>query len=79
MNMDDAHHSLKSEERSTNDTYSAVNREAILIEVPRDLLADLRQCYEESNIPYRVEVVDLFTSDPEFRHLVREEGVLWED
>lgn len=47
--------------------------------VPRALLADLRQCYEESNIPYRVEVVDLFTSAPEFSNLVREGGILWED
>lgn len=40
-------------------------------------LARLRLAYEESNIPYRVEIVDLTESNISFRKKVMEEGEKW--
>ncbi len=45
--------------------------------VPRDLLALLREQVEESHIPYRVDLVDLYHADPSLRDEVAREGVRW--
>lgn len=42
-------------------------------------LARLRERLEESHVPYRVDVVDLSRTSPDFRHRVLTEGVLWSD
>lgn len=47
--------------------------------LPRGTLARLRERLEESHIPYRVDVVDLARTTPEFRRRVLTEGVLWND
>jgi predicted nucleotidyltransferase len=47
--------------------------------LPRGTLARLRERLEESHVPYRVDVVDLARTAPEFRHRVIAEGVLWSD
>ena len=48
------------------------------IEDPR-VIFRIRELLEESTIPYKVDVVDLGTVDPEFREFVRSTGVLWKD
>ena len=45
--------------------------------LPRGFLSQLRERFEESTIPYRVEVVDLRRTDPAFRQRVIREGVRW--
>ena len=45
--------------------------------LPRGFLSQLRERFEESAIPYRVEVVDLRRTDPAFRQRVIQEGVRW--
>ncbi|MBM4259518.1 MAG: nucleotidyltransferase domain-containing protein [Deltaproteobacteria bacterium] len=47
--------------------------------LPRGTLAQLRERLEESHVPYRVDVVDLTHTSPEFRQRVIAEGVLWSD
>lgn len=47
--------------------------------LPRGLLAQLRERLEESHVPYRVDVIDLSRTSPEFRQRVFTEGVLWND
>ena len=47
--------------------------------LPRGTLAQLRECLEESHVPYRVDVVDLTRTSSEFRQRVIAEGVLWSD
>lgn len=47
--------------------------------LPRGTLARLRERLEESHVPYRVDVVDLTRTTPEFRRRVLAEGVLWSD
>jgi predicted nucleotidyltransferase len=47
--------------------------------LPRGTLARLRERLEESHVPYRVDVVDLTRTSPEFRRRVLTEGVLWND
>jgi hypothetical protein len=46
-------------------------------QVPRALLSRLREAFEESGVPYRVEVVDLREVDEAFRRKVVEDGVPW--
>jgi len=47
-------------------------------EVPL-VISRIREVLEESTIPYKVDVVDLGTVDPEFREFVHSTGVLWKD
>lgn len=49
------------------------------VALPRGTLAHLRERLEESHVPYRVDVVDLTRTSPEFRQRVMTEGVLWND
>lgn len=46
--------------------------------VPADTLARLHERFEESTIPYDVDVVDLSHVSPEFRERVRREGQRWD-
>ena len=43
------------------------------------LAANLREAFEESTIPYHVDVVDLSTVSENFCKKVLQEGVLWYD
>ena len=45
--------------------------------LPQGFLSQLRERFEESTIPYRVEVVDLRRTDPAFRQRVIREGIRW--
>jgi len=47
--------------------------------LPPGALARLRERLEESHVPYRVDVVDLSRTSPDFRRRVLTEGVLWSD
>ena len=47
--------------------------------LPPGTLAMLRERFEESRIPYRVEVVDLSAADPTFREVVIRQGIPWND
>ena len=48
-------------------------------DVPNDLVARLRDAFEESTIPYVVDVVDLSRADESLRHRVMREGLPWDD
>lgn len=52
---------------------------AVLATGPVDptVLAELRSALEESDVPYRVDVVDLRTTSDEFRRRVLQEGIRW--
>lgn len=45
--------------------------------LPSGVLSLLRERFEESQIPYRVEVVNLRNSDSSFRKKVLQEGIVW--
>ncbi len=60
--------------RSVSDIDVAIDP---LQSLPRGFLAELRERFEESTIPYRVEIVDLSDSDPDFRNRVLKEGIRW--
>ena len=45
--------------------------------IPFDALSRLRSAFEESTIPYEVDVVDLSRVEPAFRDKVLREGVAW--
>jgi predicted nucleotidyltransferase len=47
--------------------------------LPPGILADLREKFEESPVPYRVDVVDLSQVRPEFRKAVIQKGIRWND
>ncbi|GEN35591.1 nucleotidyltransferase family protein [Aneurinibacillus danicus] len=61
-------------ERATSDIDVAV---AYSVPLPKGTLSRIRMALEESNIPYRVEVVDLTHSDEVFRQKVKQEGIIW--
>lgn len=60
--------------RQTSDIDLAIEPQTPL---PPGTLATLRERFEESHIPYRVEVVDLATASPAFREQVLAHGVRW--
>ena len=45
--------------------------------ITAETLARLHETFEESTIPYEVDVVDLSRVAPEFRERVRREGQRW--
>ena len=47
--------------------------------LPLDLLPRLREELEESPIPFKIDLVDLSRTSPEFAEEVRSTGVLWKD
>lgn len=61
--------------RPTSDLDIAVLPTAPL---PVDALARLRDAFEESTIPYEVDIVDLSRVDPSFRERVEREGQRWD-
>lgn len=48
-----------------------------LAPIPTDALARLREAFEESTIPWEVDLVDLSGVDPELRDRVVKQGQLW--
>lgn len=53
----------------------------VAIDAPRDLpravIAELREALEESTVPLRVDLVDLRDARSDFRDRVRREGIEW--
>lgn len=49
------------------------------VPLPSGVLSLLRERFEESRIPYRVEIVNLRDSNASFRQRVLQEGVVWKD
>lgn len=47
--------------------------------LPVGLLSQLREQLEDSNVPYRVDLVDLTETDETFRQRVLLEGIPWND
>lgn len=47
--------------------------------LPPGLLARVRDAFEESTIPFRVDILDLSTVDDEFRRAVLAEAIPWTD
>jgi predicted nucleotidyltransferase len=45
--------------------------------LPCLLLGDIQEALEESNVVYKVDLVDLSKVDPEFRGEVEREGIPW--
>jgi len=48
-------------------------------ELPADFFVRLSEAFEESDIPYNVDLVDLRRATPEFCARVRREGIVWKD
>ncbi len=46
-------------------------------DLPRAVIAELRETLEESTVPLRVDLVDLRDADPAFGQRVRREGIRW--
>lgn len=46
-------------------------------ELPVGLLSLVREALEQSNIPFRVDLVDLSKADESFRQRVMREGIQW--
>lgn len=61
---------------SASDIDVAVAPEGTL---PTGLLSQVREEIESSNVPYRVDLVDLTQTDQGFRQRVLNEGVEWTD
>ena len=61
-------------QRRTSDIDIAVDPHRPL---PPGTLSILRERFDESHIPYFVEVVDLSETDTKFRARVRREGIRW--
>ena len=49
------------------------------IDLPSGLLSQVREELEESNVPYKVDFVDISKTDEVFRQRVLSEGVEWND
>jgi hypothetical protein len=47
--------------------------------LPPGLLSAIREELEESNVPFRVDLVDLSDAGSTFREQVEKEGQLWTD
>ena len=45
--------------------------------VPDNIFSELREIFEESDIPYRVDLVDLSTVGDPFKKVVLSEGIVW--
>ncbi|GGK24163.1 hypothetical protein GCM10010965_16160 [Caldalkalibacillus thermarum] len=64
----------RGEERASSDIDIAVSYRDPL---PAGTLAQLRLAFEESSIPYTVDLVDLTQTESEFREKVMKEGIKW--
>jgi predicted nucleotidyltransferase len=45
--------------------------------LPPHILSELREAFEDSTIPYEVDIIDLSTVSESFRHKVLSEGIAW--
>ncbi len=66
----------RGEEKHSSDIDIAVEQ---IREYDKYLITKIRLKLEESNIPYRVDVVDLSATDQNFNDRVKKEGILWKD
>jgi predicted nucleotidyltransferase len=64
----------RKEEQKSSDIDLGIHYDTLM---PTGTLARLRLAYEDSNIPYRVEIVDLTEASESFRNKVMEEGDKW--
>ena len=64
----------RGEERVTSDIDLAIEGEDA-----SEMAMQVREALEESNIPYRVDVVNLVEASPALLANVRKEGILWKD
>ena len=64
----------RGEERVTSDIDLAIEGEDA-----SEMAMQVREALEESNIPYRVDVVNLVEASPSLLANVRKEGILWKD
>ena len=62
----------RGEERITSDIDLAIEGEDV-----SEIVIQVREALEESNIPYRVDVVNLVEASPELLANVRKEGIVW--
>lgn len=81
LNFENVHFYLfgswaKGEEKVSSDIDIGICYEK---ELPVGLLAKLREAFEESTIPYHIDIVDLTKTDAMFRNKVIKEGILWSD
>lgn len=67
---------VRGEATRTSDIDIAIDSHEAL---PRGTLARLREWSEESHVPYRIDIIDLRRTDPEFRRRVLVEGIPWND
>ena len=65
---------VRGEERVTSDIDLAIEGEDA-----SEMAMQVREALEESNIPYRVDVVNLVEASPALLANVRKEGILWKD
>ena len=63
---------VRGEERISSDIDLAMEGEEA-----SELAMQLREALEESDIPYRVDVVNLMEASPELLANVRKEGIVW--
>ena len=63
---------VRGEERVTSDIDLAIEGEDA-----SEKVMEVREALEESDIPYRVDVVNLMEASPELLANVRKEGILW--
>jgi predicted nucleotidyltransferase len=66
----------KHKEKRTSDIDIAIWYEQ---KIPDKILTELKFTIDESEIPYRVEIVDLKKADDKFVEKVKREGVIWKD
>lgn len=66
----------KGTEKRTSDIDLAIRSHT---DLSRALIAKLREEFEESTIPYRIDIVDLRSASDEFVQNVMKEGIIWTD
>ena len=66
----------RGEQRHSSDINIAIEQKDAIDTV---MLANLRDRLEESDIPYRVDVVDLAAASVSIVQKIKQEGILWQD
>ena len=64
----------RGEEKQSSDIDVAINPHE---DLPVGLLSEIRESFENSTIPYRIEIVNLATTDKTFSEKVLDEGIEW--
>jgi hypothetical protein len=64
----------RKEEKRTSDIDIAVSSHSA---IPLSKWVELREKIDESELPYRVDLVDLSKVNPSFKEKVKKEGILW--